>query len=308
MRQYVPFMTSPPYDPEEATAAGAAEARAELPAATAMGAVQLTVSDLARSTDYYRNAIGLTVLDQSASRASLGAGERELLVLVEQTGAAPSHGYTGLFHFALLVPERGDLARWLSHAVRERVELTGASDHDVSEALYLRDPDYHGIEIYADRPRERWEGEVATRLTTRPLDIDDLLGILGGGSADDAGLPAGTVMGHVHLKAASIPPIVGFYRDVLGFALTAALGEQAAFLAAGGYHHHLGANVWESAGAPPPPESSAALRHFTIVLPSPSDRDDAVRRLTDAGIEVEDAELGPLARDPSGNAFVLASG
>src|ERR671926_1200889 len=147
-----------------------------LPADTRMGPVHVTVADLARSLDYYRRVIGLDVLEQGAGRASLGANSTELLVLVEEPGARPDDSHTGLYHFALLVPERADLARWLAHAVRDRVPLTGLSDHFVSEALYLRDPDGHGIEIYADRPRELWEGKVARGMTTEPLDLDGLLG------------------------------------------------------------------------------------------------------------------------------------
>jgi catechol-2,3-dioxygenase len=136
---------------------------------TSLGAVHLTVSDLERSLDYYGREIGLTELERGAGRASLGAGDTELLVLREEPGARPADGYTGLFHLALLVPDRASLARWLAHAARDRVALTGLSDHDVSEALYLRDPDHHGIEIYADRPRELWDGQVGARLTTVPL-------------------------------------------------------------------------------------------------------------------------------------------
>jgi catechol 2,3-dioxygenase len=297
-----------PLDPEEATATGATVAPAEIADATTMGAVHLTVADLTRSLDYYREAIGLDVLDEGDGRASLGAGDRELLVLVEQSGASPSHGYTGLYHFALLVPERKALARWLAHAVRERISLTGASDHAVSEALYLRDPDGHGIEIYSDRPRGLWEGQVGTKLTSFPLDVEDLLGELDDPPSEPFdGLPAGTVMGHVHLKAAGIPELVGFYRDIVGFAVTAALGSQAAFLSAGGYHHHLGANTWESAGAASPPPGTAALRHYTIVLPGERERDEVVGRLAAARVETDDTEHGTLARDPSGNALVLAA-
>ena len=133
-----------------------------------------------------------------------------------------------------------------------RIPLQGLSDHFVSEAIYLGDPDGHGIEIYADRPRERWEGSVAQRMTTLPLDVDDLFRELDDPATEPFdGLPAGTVMGHVHLRVAAIPETVAFYRDLLGFGLMAQLGNQAAFLSAGGYHHHLGANTWESAGAPP---------------------------------------------------------
>jgi catechol 2,3-dioxygenase len=269
-----------------------------------MGPVHLTVSDLERSLAYYRKVVGLDVLEQGAGRASLGADSTELLGLVEQPGAQPSDGYTGLFHFALLVPDRPALARWLTHAVRDEVPLTGLSDHYVSEAIYLRDPDRHGIEIYADRPRELWEGRVGERMTTEPLDVKDLLGEADG---DFDGMPAGTTMGHVHLKVASIPQTVEFYRDVLGFDLVVERVPQAAFLSAGGYHHHLGANTWESAGAPPPPAASAALRHATVVLPSGEARDDAVRRVADAGQEPEATATGTLVRDPSGNAVLLTA-
>jgi catechol 2,3-dioxygenase len=269
-----------------------------------MGPVHLTVSDLERSLEYYRQVVGLDVLDQGAGRASLGADSTELLGLVEQPGAQPSDGYTGLFHFALLVPDRPSLARWLTHAVRDEVPLTGLSDHYVSEAIYLRDPDRHGIEIYADRRRELWEGRVGERMTTEPLDVKDLLGEADG---DFDGMPAGTTMGHVHLKVASIPQTIEFYRDVLGFDLVVERVPQAAFLSAGGYHHHLGANTWESAGAPPPPAASAALRHATVVLPSGEARDDAVRRVADAGQEPEATATGTLVRDPSGNAVLLTA-
>jgi catechol 2,3-dioxygenase len=270
-----------------------------------MGPVELTVSDLDRSLDYYRTAIGLDVLEESNGRASLGS-DTELLVLDEVPGAHPAPRNTGLFHFALLVPERRELARWLAHALRQQVPLTGASDHFVSEAIYLRDPDAHGIEIYADRPREVWEGQVG-RMTTEPLDLEDLLGELDDpqGEAFDR-LPGGTAMGHVHLQVAEIPETVRFYRDVLGFDLMVAIGSQAAFLAAGGYHHHVGANTWQSAGAPPPPEGSAALRRATIVLPDSESRDEALRRVVADGQEPEDTPAGPVVRDPSGNSLLLA--
>jgi catechol 2,3-dioxygenase len=277
-----------------------------LPPETAMGAVHLTVSDLPRSLAYYREALGLGVRSEVDGRAGLGAGDRELLVLVEEPGARPGRGYTGLFHFALLVPHRQDLSRWLAHAIRDLVPLSGLSDHFVSEAVYLSDPDGHGIEIYADRPREVWEGQVMERMTSLPLDVDGLLSVLPDAATEPfEGLAPGTVMGHVHLKVASIPETVAFYRDVLGFELMAQLGPQAAFLAAGGYHHHLGANIWESAGAQAPPPGTAALRHATIVLPSSDERDRVVTELERSGAPTEETEHGPLVRDPSGNALVL---
>ena len=276
-----------------------------LPAETRMGPVELTVSDLDRSLDYYRDSIGLGVREQGAGQASLG-GDSDLLVLQEVPGARPAPRNTGLFHFALLVPERRDLAAWLAHAIREEVPLTGVSDHFVSEALYLRDPDEHGIEIYADRPRELWEGQVA-RMTTEPLDLENLLGELDDPETEPfERLPGGTVMGHVHLQVAEIPETLRFYRDLLGFDLMASYGSQAAFLSAGGYHHHLGANTWNSAGASPPPEGSAALRRATIVLPDSETRDEVVRRVAEAGQEPEDTPEGPVVRDPSGNRLLLA--
>jgi catechol 2,3-dioxygenase len=296
---------SAPRDPEE-LGTTTEPAHAAIADDATVGAVHLTVGDLERSLDYYRTEIGLTVLEQGEREASLGTGGRELLHLVEQPGAQPPGNSTGLYHFALLVPERTDLAAWLAHAARDRVGMTGMSDHFVSEALYLRDPDYHGIEIYWDRPRERWEGQVFERMTTMPLDVDSILNELDDpATAPFDGLPDGTVMGHLHLKVADVDSTIGFYRDVLGFALMAQLGPMAAFLAAGGYHHHLGTNTWESAGAQPAPEGSAALRHGTIVLPDNAERDRVVGRLEHAGIDVTDHGGEPLVHDPSGNALVL---
>jgi len=271
-----------------------------------MGPVHLTVSDLDRSLDYYRGAVGLSLLDRSGARASLGVAGRELLVLFEERDARPVPGATGLYHFALLVPNRVDLAQWLVHAARDHLRLVGMSDHFVSEAVYLSDPDDHGIEIYWDRPRSVWEGKVSSRLTSMPLQVEDLMGeVRDPENSRFVGLPAETVMGHVHLKVADVPKAIAFYRDVLGFALMAQLGRQAAFLADGGYHHHIGANTWESAGGSPPPPGSAALRHATLVLAGAPERDRILARIHEASA-VEPTESGPMIRDPSGNALVLA--
>jgi catechol 2,3-dioxygenase len=283
-----------PVDPEELTAVGA-PVRAELPPDTRMGAVHLTVADLDRSLAYYESQIGLRVHARDAGRAQLGTGGEDLLVLTEEPGARPSDGYSGLFHFALLVPERVELARWLAHAGRDRVALSGLSDHFVSEAIYLRDPDHHGIEIYADRPRELWEGQV-DRLTTLPLDTNDLLATLEDPAAEPFdGLAGGTVMGHVHLCVSDVAQSVSYYRDLVGFGLMVQLGDQAAFLSAGGYHHHLGGNTWQSAGRPYPPEGHARLTQMTIVLPDEASRAAVAERV--GGVE---------ARDPSGIPIVLS--
>jgi catechol 2,3-dioxygenase len=258
-----------------------------------MGLVELSVSDLERSVTYWQDAIGLRVLSRENGTAELGA-DTPLLRFVEEPGARPANGFTGLFHVALLVPDRPSLGRFLAHTVREQIPLTGLSDHAVSEAIYLRDPDYHGIEVYADRPREQWEGRVGQLMTTIPLDAGSLLAEAGDGGFE--GLPDGTKMGHVHLCVRDVDETVGFYRDTLGMGLTAQLGDQAAFLSAGGYHHHIGGNTWETRGAEPAPEGTARLLRFTIVLPD----DDEVARTAEriGGTEV---------RDPSGNSLLLAT-
>jgi catechol 2,3-dioxygenase len=271
-----------------------------------MGAVHLTVADLERSLAFYRESVGLAAIEREDGHAVLGTGGTGLLGLEEQPGARPVRSATGLYHFALLVPERIDLARWLVHAGRSGVPLVGMSDHFVSEAIYLADPDGHGIEIYHDRPREVWEGLVAARMTTGPLDVPDLLSELDDpATVDFDGLPAGTEMGHVHLQVADLGSSIAFYRDVLGFDLMGELFGSAAFLSAGGYHHHVGANTWHSLGAAPPPEGAAGLRHATIVLPDRPERDLAAARVADAGQETEAREDGVVVTDPSGIKLLL---
>jgi catechol 2,3-dioxygenase len=258
-----------------------------------MGLVELSVSDLDRSLAYWQDAIGLRVLTRENGTAELGA-DTPLVRLVEEPGARSAQGFTGLFHVALLVPDRSSLGRFLAHTAREQIPLTGLSDHVVSEAIYLRDPDYHGIEIYSDRPREQWEGKVGTTMTTVPLDTASLLGEAGDAAFE--GLPDGTTVGHVHLCVRDVDEMVGFYRDRLGMGVTAQAGHQAAFLSAGGYHHHLGGNSWETLGAPPAPEGTARLLRFTVVLPDEEEMARVAERI--GGTEV---------RDPSGNPLVLVA-
>jgi catechol 2,3-dioxygenase len=282
-------------------------AQREIAPATRMGAVELAVDDLSRSLDYWQRAVGLRVLERENGTASLGA-DTELVRLVEQPGAEPDHGHTGLYHVALLVPDRPSLARWLAHAAREQLPLQGLSDHYVSEAIYLRDPDHHGIEIYADRPRELWEGQVFQRMTTMPLDVESLLGELGDSAGEPfEGLPDGTTTGHVHLRVADVPQTVEFYNGVLGMGVMAQLGPAAAFLSAGGYHHHVGANTWESRGSAPAPEGAATLRFATILLPDEAERDRVAARVADAGQDPEGRDDGLLVRDPSQNRLLLTA-
>jgi catechol 2,3-dioxygenase len=269
-----------------------------------MGAVHLTVADLDRSLHYYTRAIGLTLRERENGIAWLGAGgDDDLLVLYEQPGAQPAPHNTGLFHFALLLPDRVALARWLAHAAEAQTALTGASDHLVSEALYLRDPDLHGIEIYRDRPRSEWgwRGD-QVEMDTIPLDIGSLLGALDGAEPAFEQMPPGTTMGHVHLQVADIPATDEFYAGVLGFDVMAQFGNQATFLSAGRYHHHLGGNTWNSLGAPPPPDGAAALRHFEVVLPDREAVDEVAGRVADSGQEPEEHPGGGvIVRDPAQN-------
>lgn len=296
-----------PRDPEEVIADHPA-ATGDLPAGARMGPVHLEVSDLDRSLTYYEKALGLFEHDRDGSRVVLGTGGEDLLVLYEEPGSQPSFHYSGLYHFALLVPDRKALAAFLVHAAREKVQLTGMSDHFVSEAIYLRDPDAHGIEVYWDRPREHWEGQTH-RLTTIPLDTHDLLRELEDPKTHDfEGLPKATTMGHVHLRVSAVPPAVRFYRDALGFGLMAELGVQAAFLGAGGYHHHIGANSWESEGRPQAPPGVATMKHATLLLPDEAAIEATRQRLEAHGHEPERCNGDCLrVADPSGNQIVLAT-
>ena len=268
-----------------------------------MGAVHLTVSDLARSMDYYERVVGLQVHGRENAHARLGAGGEDLLVLYGEPGAEPAPRNTGLFHFALLLPSRHDLARWLAHAANTQVRLEGLSDHIVSEAIYLRDPDWHGIEIYRDRPRAEWQrdGEFV-KMATLPLDVEGVLSALAGGEPAFEQMPRDTTMGHVHLQVADVPATEAFYTE-LGFDLQARYGDQASFLSAGGYHHHLGANVWNSRGAAPPPPGSAALRHFTVLLPDDDELARVAERIPDAA--PDSTTSGIAVKDPSKNTLIL---
>ncbi len=276
---------------------------APAPPTTTVGAVHLAVADVERSAAFYRE-LGLELLAAGPGGAALGAGGVALVVLEERPGARPARGVTGLFHLALLLPTRADLARWLHHAAARRLPVTGLSDHFVSEALYLDDPEGNGIELYRDRPREEWESDGGElRMGTVALDLESVLKESPGGA--DAGMPAGTVIGHVHLKVADIAPARAFYEGVIGFDVTVSSYPSALFLSAGGYHHHLGMNVWTSAGAPAPPAGTRGLRRFAVVLP---DR-DALRaigdRLEAGGLQPEELDGETIVADPSGNRVLL---
>jgi catechol 2,3-dioxygenase len=280
---------------------------------TKLGAVRLTVHDLERSTQFYERLLALQPRAVSRSTVAFSTASGELIV--ELTGApeAPARdpNQTGLFHFAVLFPSRRDLAVALVRLATARWPLSGASDHLVSEALYLNDPDGNGIELYADRPRESWQfmqnGQVA--MDTLPLDIDALVQELELDPPESEGrdrlIPAGTRMGHIHLQVASIPEAEQFYAGLLGFDVMARVRDSALFVSAGGYHHHIGLNTWNSRNGSTPQTESVGLRSFDLWLPDERALDAALSSVSAAGLPLLEAQGGSLVRDPSGNSLVL---
>jgi catechol 2,3-dioxygenase len=277
---------------------------------TDVGAVRLTVSDLERSRSFYERALGLRATETDDGTLALGVdGEPPLIELAGDAGApARPRASTGLFHLAILLPSRGDLAVALRRLVEARVALDGASDHLVSEALYLHDPDGNGIEIYRDRPREGWPHvDGSLDMATLPLDLDDLLTELPPASAKDALAPAGTRIGHVHLQVSDLDDAEAFYSGVLGFDVTVKGYAGALFVSAGGYHHHIGLNTWQSRGAAAPPPEAIGLRSFDVVLPDSVELERILARVDEAGLESQRSNGTAVVRDPSGNAVRLTS-
>jgi catechol 2,3-dioxygenase len=281
-----------------------------IPPDTSIGKVRLRVADLDDLTTFYERVVGLQAVARGGEVTRLGAADGEPLIeLVGAPDAPPAPSFsTGLFHLAILVPERAELALSLQRVAAAGWRLTGASDHLVSEALYLQDPEGNGIEIYRDRPREEWRrngDELA--MATLPLDIESILGELDSSEGQANGMPRGTTMGHVHLQVADIPAAERFYNRALGLDVTVRSYPGALFLSAGGYHHHIGLNTWQSEGAPPPPEGSLGLDRYELELPSAAERDSAADRLADEGAEPQRLDEGVLATDPSGNRVLLTA-
>lgn len=270
-----------------------------------LGAVHLTVTDLERSVAFYQDAIGLQVIEQGDSEASMGAGLGELLHLVQEAGAAPAGRHAGLYHFALLHPSRQELARALRRLVVARTPISGASDHGISEAIYLPDPDGNGIELAADRPPERW-GDLSdpTTIGPDPLDLDAMLATVSD-EEPRRHADAGLVVGHVHLHVGDVDRGLAFYRDVIGFEVKTQF-PSAAFVSVGGYHHHLAFNTWRGEGVPPAPDGSVGLRHWTVLI-DPPDLRAVKQRLADARIErsADGAAGAVVVRDPWNNALLL---
>jgi catechol 2,3-dioxygenase len=278
-----------------------------LPDATRLGPVRLQVADLGRSLDYYQRVLGLHLLDHNAGQAALAAeGEEEPLVaLHERRGVrpVPRSGLLGLYHFAILLPDRHALGRFVAH-LGNLGERAGSAEHGVSEALYLTDPDGLGIEVYADRPRSQWQHHNRQLyMTTDRLDIRGLLAA--GGDRAWSGMPSGTTMGHVHLHVGDLDRAEAFYHRALGFDKVVWSYPGALFLSAGGYHHHLGSNTWSS--GPPASAEDARLLEWTIVLPGAADVAAAAGSLRATGYEAGESGDEVVAADPWGTAVRLTN-
>ena len=281
-----------------------------LPATLRLGAVHLTVSDLDRSVAWYQDTAGLRVQSRGEARAALGAGGDDLLVLHENASAQPPGRHAGLFHVALLYESREELAHTVKRIAAARIGLEGASDHGVSEAIYLRDPDGIGVELYSDRPRERWpkpSGGERIGMFTAPLDLDDLLSTVAGQPPSRHAGP-GLTVGHVHVHVGSIADGLRFYVGLLGFERMTTM-PSAAFVAAGGYHHHLAFNTWRGEGVGPAPSGSAGLRRWTIVLSSAAEVAVVAERLAVAGVTAtrDDGNAAIVVHDPWGIELLVTS-
>lgn len=276
------------------------QGRAKLADATRVGPVDLTVPDLDRAIGWYQDALGLRQHRREGDRAALGAGGEDLVVLHELPSARAAGRHAGLYHYALLYPTREELARAALRLAAGRVPIQGASDHGTHEAIYLADADGIGIELAWDRARELWpdlSGPSGYAAGPAPLDLDDLLGAVRGEEVTPHAGP-GLRMGHVHLQVGDLEAATRFYRDGLGFEVVADLGS-AVFVAAGGYHHHVGFNVWQGHGIQPAPGDAVGLRHWTLLVAGDDELEALRGRLAAIGAEVEERPDGLLARDPS---------
>ena len=265
--------------------------------------LHLLIQNLERSIAFYTNVIGLKVLSHDEQSISLGVDKTPLLVLHENPEAHQVRGTSGLYHFAILVPERKYLSLALQRIAETQTPVQGFAHHGVSEAIYLPDPDGNGIEIYRDLPRDEWprdaSGELA--MVTDPLDVNGLLAAVDASVAEDKFMPPATTIGHMHLHVRDVDEAITFYRDALGFNLIQRYGASAGFLAAGDYHHHLGVNTWAGVGAPPKPVDAVGLQEFTVRLPDKSEFNLLLEHLKKQNITFNDTGETIVISDPSGN-------
>jgi catechol 2,3-dioxygenase len=270
---------------------------------TSIGSLTLAISDMDSASRFYKDIIGLSELHRRHDSVDLGINSNILLRLESRPGGKQHPRTPGLFHLAIRLPGRKELGHWLKHLIESHYPLGGAGDHLVSEALYLADPEGNGIEIYCDRPQDRWEyNENGIKMDTLAVDLQSLREQ--GGDMPFTGIPPGTIIGHIHLRVNDLNKAVEFYRDILGFQLMA-LWPGAGFLSAGGYHHHIGVNVWNSRGAQPLPEDSLGLVNYEIILPNSVAMDNLLNHLAALNQLVEKRDEKWLIRDPSQNKIKL---
>lgn len=272
---------------------------------TAIGTATLAVASLTRSLNFYQNTLGLQLLESTDKRAVVGAGGQPLLILNEKQGAVPQPDYaTGLYHIAILLPTRADLARLLTHIARVQYPMQGYADHLVSEAFYLADPDGNGLELYQDRPRDQWKfNGTQVEMSNAPIDLDNFFAEAGANPTWD-GMPAGTKIGHMHLRVSNIDETKAFYNTLLGFDVVA-VWNGALFVSAGGYHHHLGLNTWHSRGAQPAPANAVGLEEYSIVLPNAAAIAELVTRLEQSPFIYSTVGNDVIVHDPSQNKIRL---
>jgi catechol 2,3-dioxygenase len=265
-----------------------------------IGAVALKVRDLEAVAGYYRRMLGLTELERGNGRAVLGAGGVPFLHLEAAPNAKPDDDReAGLYHTAFLMPTRADLARWILHVARNRIPITGASDHTVSEAFYLDDPEGNGVEVYCDRDPASWTwtGELV-KITTDPLDVDSIVHEVDPQAATYDDAPAGLRIGHIHLRVGDIDALERFYRDGIGFKVTRGGRHGASFMSTGRYHHHLAGNLWHSRDAGRRDPERAGLAWFAIAANDAAEIDAIRTRLAEQGAAVTAFDDGIEARDP----------
>ena len=288
-----------------------------IPAATRPGYVSLTVADLERQMFFYQDMIGLKILRQEGAYADLGAGREVLLRLTEMPNARRLRGTTGLYHFAILLPSRRELAR-VVRRLFERQYRNYPTDHIMTKTTYLDDPEGNNIELYADTPEDGTMGVINGIFQARrkngslsdgreALDVEALFRELAPGDRTDTGMPPETRIGHFHLYVADLDETLQFYHGLLGFDdMGLSHDVQMGMVSAGGYHHHIGFNTWIGAGAPPAPTGSLGMRYFTFVLPGQSDLDRLMEHVRQVGLEPEQNEAGWALRDPSRNLIVFS--
>jgi catechol 2,3-dioxygenase len=283
-----------------------------LPDDTHIGHAHLQVADLDRSLHFYAELAGFKLVSRNNGTAVLSAtGSLPAhLILTEHRGARPKPRHsTGLFHVAIRLPNRHELARVFFHLVGNGWNFGGFSDHKVSEALYLSDPEGNGLELYQDRPRDQWPMSGSqVEMATDPLDVNALLALAANDGIPWTGIAPGTDIGHVHLHVRDLPEAEAFYCDLLGLDVMQRTYAGALFVSAGGYHHHLGLNIWAGEGAPPPPPDAVGLRSFSLVIPDKQAWQTLVSRVEATGLPLEEKAAGSvIIRDPSGNAVELAT-